>query len=105
MLNMLITGTITEPSPTPDAPPVKVVYQRVSKGLGNIPTAHPYDLQRRAHVIPADPQTPAQMAKRAAFAAAVASWHNATTEERETVRSIADKRRISLFNAWISTHL
>lgn len=102
--SLLITGTLTEQDQTGLTPPEKVVYQRVAKGHGNITMPNTFDLQRRRHVVPADPKTSAQLARRAAFAAAVASWHTATQEQREAVRPLADRRRISLFNAWISAH-
>lgn len=61
---------------------MKWVYQRVKKGLGNIPTRHPYDLQLRRHVIPFDPLTAAQLARRQVFADAVTAWHALTPAEK-----------------------
>lgn len=100
-----IRATVTLDAPPLGKPPGRYVFQKVAPGLGNLPGAPLGDRQMRAYVIPVDPQTPAQLARRAAFAAAVASWHAATPEQRETVRPLADRRRISLFNAWIATQI
>lgn len=97
-----IRGTITLENPPAGGSPGRYVFQRVGQGFGNLPGGDGYDMQIRRHVIPADPQTPAQLARRAAFAAAVASWHAATPEERETARQLAESRGITLFNAWLS---
>lgn len=104
MKNLLITGSLNLTNPPPGKSPGRYVYQRTAKGKGNMPLSETHDLQLRAHVIPADPKTPAQLARRAAFAAAVASWHAATAEDRESVRQTAENRGITLFNAWVSVH-
>lgn len=47
----------------------------------------------------------AQSQQRNAYADAVASWHAATPEERLALAPLAKRRKISLFNAWISNAL
>lgn len=102
--SLAIAGTVYLENPPDGLPPGRYVYQRVGAGLGNVPGQPNNDMQLRRHVVPADPQTPAQLARRAAFAAAVASWHTATQEQREAVRPLAERKAISLFNAWVSDH-
>jgi len=96
-----INGTITENGPTPE----KVVYQSVAPGTGNLPGNGTWNKQRRRHVIPADPKTPAQMNHRAAFAAAVAAWHLMPPNERDLWLPAAKQKSLTTFNAYLSDAL
>lgn len=100
-----LRGTLQEPDPANPAQSVKVVYQAVAPGLGNIANGGAFDRQRRAHVVPADPRTPAQLARRSKMADAVAAWHAASPENRRAYEEAAKVRRISVFNAFISNFL
>lgn len=99
-----VRGTLYLQDPPDGLPPGRYTFQKTAAGHGNIEGFAHADMQLRRHVVPADPKTSAQLARRTAFAAAVASWHAATQEQREAVRPLAERRQISLFNAWISTH-
>lgn len=86
-LSLLPTGTLVQKREG-DAIALKWVYQRVGKFFGNIPTRRRYGLQLRRHVIPADPQTPAQLARRQLFADAILAWRALSPAEKKewTVR-------------------
>ncbi len=105
MEHLDIRGTLQEPDPANPAQSVKVVYQKVAPGAGNISNGGAFDRQRRAHVVPTDPKTPAQVARRTKMAAAVEAWHNASPENRRAYAEAAKVRRISIFNAFISHFL
>lgn len=60
-----------------------LVYQRVKKGRGNIPTAGPRDLQLRAHAPQTDARTPAQLQVRARLAAATVAYQSLPADQRE----------------------
>lgn len=78
------------------------VIQRVRPGLGNIENGGAWDLQDRARVAPTVPPSPAQLARRARFAAAVAAWHALTPAERAAYNERASKRAIAGFNLYLS---
>lgn len=103
--NLLITGTLQEPDPDHPGQTVRVVYQRVAPGLGNIADHPAGALQRRAHVIPYDPKTPAQVARRQRFAAAVAAWRALDPENRSDWTAAARSRNITPFNAFVSAYM
>lgn len=104
-LTLEIAGKINLPEAGPLRPAGAYVYQRTAPGKGNIPADPAHALQLRRHVVPFDPQTPAQMARRAAFAAAVAAWQDLTPEQRETWRQPGKARNLSPFNAYLSATL
>lgn len=60
-------------------------------------------LQRRRHVVPFDPKTPAQLECRCRFAAAVRSWHHLTEAEKEAYNARGNNRsdRIEGLNVFI----
>lgn len=87
---LLATHTVWVPQPDPAAPPVRMVMQRTGEGFGNVEGIPGQKLQLRAHVIPHDPKTPAQLARRALFAAAQAAWYALTLPERATWTADAD---------------
>lgn len=86
---LLGTKTVWVPQPDPQAPPVRMVLQRTAPGLGNVEGARERRLQLRAHVIPADPRTPAQLAQRAAFAAAQTAFYALSPGDRDALRAPA----------------
>ena len=102
---MLITGTLKMTPPGTVAPPVKMVFQRVRAGLGNAGKYGSMDVQLRQHVVPADPKTTAQMARRDLMRAAVARWHSMTTKDKDAFQKTAENRAITVFNAVISDTL
>lgn len=81
------------------------VYQNTAPGKGNVPGDPSRRLQLRAHVIPADPHTPAQMARRAKFAAAVAGWHSLNPAQRATYQERGKSRALPGYNLYISEYL
>ena len=103
MANQLdIRGKLTEVTPGDPPTTTTVVYQRVAQGLGNISNGGRYDRQRRAHVIPTDPRTPAQLALRAKFADAVAAWNALTPAEKRAWRLIGEGLNLPGYQAFIS---
>ena len=105
MIHLLITGTLTFDPADPLKPLGKYVFQRVRPGFGNLPDRKALDLQLRRHVVPIDPKTSAQMARRALMAAAVARWHARTPADLERWKPIAHERNIPMFNACCSDTL
>jgi len=78
------------------------VYQRVRAGLGNVPGDPTRSLQNRAYVIPTPCATPAQLARRARFATAVAAWHTLAPEEKAAYNTRAARSGRAGFNLYIS---
>ena len=99
---LLITKTLTFKPDDPALPFGKYVFQRVAPGKGNLPDRKALDLQLRRHVIPIDPMTPAQIARRDLFRAAVARWRAPMGDDLDRWELIAQKRSIPLFNACLS---
>ena len=104
-LSLSIRGKICFDPEGPDLGPGCYVYQRTSHGNGNIPDDPTHRLQLRRWVKPADPMTPAQLARRALMAAAVAAWQALTTDQRAAWRAAGKQRRIPAYNAFISAYL
>lgn len=102
MKALLITKTLTFKPADPLLPLGKYVFQRVRPGYGNLPDRPALDLQLRRHVIPIDPKTAAQMARRALFAAAVARWRAPIGDDMERWKTNAQNRSIPVFNAAVS---
>lgn len=105
MKTLTISGTLSFCPTNPPRPCGKYVYQRVRAGLGNVAGVPLNNLQLRAHVIPYDPMTPAQLACRQRMRDAVAGWHLLTPEQKAQWRSAANLTMISPFNAYISAYL
>ena len=102
MKNLLITKTLTFKPDDPLLPLGKYVFQRVRPGYGNLIDRPRLDLQLRRHVVPTDPKTVAQMARRALFAAAVARWRAPIGDDMERWSTTAQNRSIPVFNAALS---
>lgn len=102
---LFITGTLHLANPPTGGTPGRYTFQRVRAGFGNLPGGTGYDMQIRRTVTPADPMTPAQMARRALMAAAVARWHAMTTQDKAAFEKKAENRSITVFNAVISDTL
>lgn len=81
------------------------VVQRVAPGLGNIDDRPARDLQLRVHVVPFDPRTAPQLARRAIFAAGVAAWHAYDQSERDAWNTQAASRHLTGFALHMSVYL
>lgn len=99
---LMITKTLTFQPEDPPRPLGKYVFQRVAPGRGNVTTRTRRDLQIRVHVIPFDPMTPAQIARRDLFRAAVARWRAPVGDDMARWKRIALNRSIPVFNAALS---
>ena len=104
-LALLVTGSLNVPDYDNPGQSRRITIQRCPKGFGNVSTLHRYDVQVKDYILGADPKTPAKQANRARFRDAVLTWHDATPAQRAVYKPAAKKRRISLFNAWISGYL
>lgn len=78
-----------------------VVYQRVHKGKGNIPTPGHYDLQVRALGTHTDRRSPAQLALRARIRDATAAYKALTPEDRATWKARARKSKATGYNLFV----
>lgn len=94
-------GILWVPDPANPGQYIKKVAQRTAKGRGNAPGFADRAQQIRAHVIPADPKTPAQLARRAAFAAAMAGWSALTPAQKQTYNDRANALKISGVNLYM----
>jgi hypothetical protein len=79
----------------------QVVYQRVKKGRGNIPTSGPQDLQLRAHVPQTDARTPAQLQVRARLAAATAAYQVLPADQRAALQKQTQGKHQTGFNLFV----
>lgn len=100
-----IRGTITEDDPQNPGQTVRVCYQRVKPGLGNVPGDDTRSRQRRRVVTPRDPKTPAQLARRQKMTGAVAAWRQLTAEQLTYWRTLGAKRGLPAYNAFIANYL
>lgn len=105
MKYLTIVGTLKFKPDDPLLPLAKYTFQRTAPGKGNISNRGVFDLQMRRHVIPIDHKTQPQLAKRFAMKSAVSAWHTATQKERNAHKNNANKRKITIFNAFISAYL
>lgn len=100
-----IRGTLYFCPVEPVRPCGKYVYQKVRAGLGNVPSDPHKALQLRRHVIPYDPHTPAQTARRARMASGVAAWHALGPDDKKAWRAAGASRRLPGFQTFISAWL
>jgi hypothetical protein len=100
-----VRGTLTFTPADPPRPLAKYVVQRVGAGFGNVAADPTLRTQIRAHVIPLDPQTTKQLARRATFAAAVLAWHALPPADRAYWRERGAKHGLPGFNAFLSFYL
>lgn len=98
-------GTLTFTPHDPVRPPGRYVIQTVAPGLGNVASDPARATQIRAHVIPADPRTPAQLARRAALADAVNQWQALDPATRDYWTQVGAARRLPGYNAFLSAAL
>lgn len=97
----LPTGTISATRAV-DPAVQKWVYQRTGHGFGNLGNRGSHDLQVRRHVIPRDPRTARQLARRAWFQRGIEMWQETTPEERASWKKAGLPRSIPAYNAFIS---
>lgn len=100
-----LRGKLTEPDPNNPAISVRVVYQRTAPGLGNDPDDPTRTRQRRAYVVPINPNTPGQQTRRAKMAAAVAAWRTDPAPYLAEAQARAKARDLPLYHAWISAYM
>lgn len=100
-----IKGTLTFEPSDPPRPLAKYVIQKTAAGCGNVAGDPAARLQVRAHVIPTDPQTAPQLARRATFAAAVAAWQALSSAEKQAAKIAADKSGLPAYQWFIGRYL
>jgi hypothetical protein len=88
-------GTITLHPRLTGTEPIRVVLQRTTPGLGNLPFGRRKELQMRRHVVPYDPRTPAQRAQRARLGNASTAWHALTPEEKREWNRVGSTKRLT----------
>lgn len=99
----VVSGTINLTPTNPPRPAGRYVFQRVAPGLGNVAGAPNDALQLRRHVVPLDPKTLTQRARRAVMRWAVYKYRQASAAVRAAAQPHADRKKITLFNGWISS--
>lgn len=100
-----LTGTLKFKPADPLLPLAKYTFQRTAPAKGNLKGFGLFDRQMRRHVIPLDPKTLSQVARRDLMRAAVARWHASTAQDKNQWKSDALNRAISVFNASIADTL
>lgn len=103
-INLLVTGRIVEINPGTGLPE-EIVYQRTSALCPNLPPLAGRPMQRRAYVIPFDPQTPEQLVCRAKFAAGVAAWQSLPINDKIVFNRRASKRNMTGFNLFLKDYM
>ena len=105
MTSLSIRGKLNFCPANPPRPCGTYVYQRVKPGLGNVEGVARDNLQLRAWVIPYDPMTPAQLARRAVMAAGVTAWRLLSPAEKDAWRAAGKGRALPGFQTFISWYL
>lgn len=103
-LNLLTTGKITEFNDVTQLFE-EVVYQRVGIDFGNLPPLKTAGYQRRMHVLPIDPATPAQIARRSKFATAVNNWQLMSDSQKQVWKDKGAYLNLPGYNYYISEFL
>ena len=99
--SLTLTGTLTEYAADPTPGFEKVVYQRVGEGLGNLPGNGSYNHQRRRHVIPSNPRTEPQQARRERFALAVSTWQSLSPAQKDDWRKRGRSRSLPGYQTFL----
>jgi hypothetical protein len=103
-----IAGTLWLPDPDHPGRQIRKVAQLTAYGKGNVPGSPHRRQQIRAHVIPYDPATPAQLACRARFADAMNAWHTTDDTTQRDWTNRAKRLKIGgmhlFIRKWIATH-
>ena len=100
-----VRGSINFCPTNPTLPCGRYVYQGVLPGLGNVAGLPRKNLQLRRWVLPADPRTAPQLARRSVFFQAVAAWHALSATEKLSYRQLGESRRLPAYNKFISLYL
>lgn len=101
-LGLDFRGTVTLPPDATHPTARKVVFQGASHQTANYWTKTGQPRKIRAHVVPLDPKTAPQLARRAHMRAGVLIWQAMTTEQKAQWRKIAEQRGITGYNAFCS---
>lgn len=104
-IGLNLHGVIWMDHPTIPGAVVKKIAQRTAPGKGNVPEMRHQNQQIRAHVIPIDPKTPAQIAQRNRMRAAMTAWTSLTEPERELWRSAARSAQMGGINLFVREYL
>lgn len=100
-----IRGTLTVPGDTEESPPKKIVMQRTGTGKGNVLNDKTRSLQIRAHVIPSDPKTDAQLTRRTTFADAMHAWATLDAPTRTAFHARASKLGLDGANLFVRDYI
>lgn len=100
-----IRGTLTIDDPQAPGQTRKVVYQGTTAYSANIPGTDARPRMIRAHVIPYDPRTAAQLEQRARIRAAVEAWQALTMQEQTTWRTKAKGKQLTGYQLFCKNHM
>jgi hypothetical protein len=103
--NLKITGKLIVAPSDPVRPLAKYVFQGCAPGTGNITSDLTRSTMVRTHVIPSDPQTPAQLAQRARISAAVSAWHALPQPDKDALQAPASKLGLAAYHLFIRNFL
>lgn len=100
-----IRGSLVVPDEAAPGEVKKVVFQGTAPQFANYRTGTGQPRMIRAHVIPADPRTPAQINQRTKMTMAVSAWHESTQAERLAFAETAKARGITVYMAFVSSYI
>ena len=104
-LALTVSGTVRLDLDPLTHPSGLYVYQRVHKKYGNIQTTLTHGLQLRRHVKTPNTRTPAQLARRSAFAAALLAWRALTPAEKTQWSATGKPRALPGYQCFLSAYL
>lgn len=100
-----IKGTLRFVPIDPPRPQGKYVVQRCAPGTGNVAGDLDGSTQVRAHVLPGNPRSTAQMQQRGKMADAVRAWRALPEADRLALRAAADAAGLPPYHYFLSTYL
>ncbi len=83
---------------------LKMVYQKVRQGLGNVEQDDCDNLQLRIQAKIRDKKSPAQLQCRARIRAATTAWHGLDDHQKNTYRQYAEFKHMTGFNLFIRNY-
>jgi len=104
-LSLNVKGSKWEPDPAHPGQYRRVVYQGTGAAFANLYNKHGRPRMKRVWILPPDPLTAPQAARRETMRQAVAAWQAADAAERESARHVANTKGISLYMAYVSKYL
>lgn len=105
LLGLEVTGTLTLPPDDIVPQTRKVVFQACRPEAATYFTTDGTPMQTRVYINTPQTSTSGALSRRGAMRDAMTAWHSATADQRGSARATALRRRLTLYNAYISDYL